>query len=63
VGFSQWEDADMIPILLAGMAALGMAGVIAFGATRIFRPRRIDMVDYPELPAPPPAKAPPADQP
>ena len=45
----------MIPILLAGMAALGMAGVIAFGATRIFRPRRIDMVDYPELPAPPPA--------
>jgi hypothetical protein len=49
----------MIPILLAGMAGLGMAGIVLFGATRIFRQRRITMVDYPELPAPPPAEKPP----
>jgi hypothetical protein len=42
----------MIPIILAGVATVGMAGVVLFGVTRIFRRRKITMADYPELPAP-----------
>ena len=42
----------MDPIILAGAAGLGMAVVVLYGVTRIFRPRKITMVDYPELPAP-----------
>jgi hypothetical protein len=42
----------MIPIIIAGVATLGMAGVVLFGVTRIFRRRKITMVDYPELPPP-----------
>jgi hypothetical protein len=38
---------------MAGAAALGMGGVILYGLTRIFRPRKITMADLPELPPPP----------
>jgi hypothetical protein len=44
----------MIPIVLATVAMVGMAGVILFGVTRVFRPRKITMADYKELPAPSP---------
>ena len=42
----------MIPIIFAGVATLGMAGVVLFGLTRVFRQRKITMVDFPELPPP-----------
>jgi hypothetical protein len=42
----------MEPILLAGAATVGMAAVVLFGVTRVFRRRKITMVDYPELPPP-----------
>jgi hypothetical protein len=43
----------MIPIIIASVATVGMAGIILFGVTRVFRQRKITMVDYPELPPPP----------
>jgi hypothetical protein len=43
----------MVPLIILGVASVGMAGVIVFGATRIFRPRTITLADLPELPAPP----------
>jgi hypothetical protein len=43
----------MTQIVLASVAALGMAGIVLFGVTRVFRQRRITLVDLPELPAPP----------
>jgi hypothetical protein len=44
----------IVPIILAGVATLGMAGIILFGVTRVFRARKITMADLPELPAPSP---------
>ena len=44
----------IVPIVLAGVATLAMAGIILFGVTRVFRPRKITMADLPELPAPSP---------
>jgi hypothetical protein len=43
----------MVPLIIIGVAAAGMLGLIGFGATRIFRQRRIQMADLPELPSPP----------
>ena len=42
----------MIPIVLASVVTAAMAGFVLYGLTRIFRKRKIHMVDYPELPAP-----------
>ena len=42
----------MIPIVLASVMTAGMAGLVVFGLTRVFRQRKINLVDYPELPAP-----------
>ncbi|HVY89391.1 MAG TPA: hypothetical protein VG942_11015 [Hyphomonadaceae bacterium] len=42
----------MAQIVLAGVVVLGMALIVLFGVTRIFRQRKITMVDYPELPPP-----------
>jgi hypothetical protein len=42
----------MIPELIAGVVTVGMLGVVLFGVTRIFRGRKITMVDLPELPPP-----------
>ncbi|MDP3736127.1 MAG: hypothetical protein Q8R02_01980 [Hyphomonadaceae bacterium] len=42
----------MEPIILAGAASVVMAAVVLFGITRVFRQRKITMVDYPELPPP-----------
>lgn len=42
----------MIPIIFAGAATLGMVGVVLYGVTRVFRQRKITMVDFPELPPP-----------
>jgi hypothetical protein len=44
----------MIPVVLASIAVIGMGGVILFGVTRVFRPRKITMADLPELPPPSP---------
>ncbi len=43
----------MVPWIIAGVMTLGMAGIVGFGMTRVFRPRKITMADLPELPAPP----------
>jgi hypothetical protein len=43
----------MVPLIIIGLATAGMLGLIGFGATRIFRQRRIQMADLPELPSPP----------
>lgn len=48
----------MIPIVLASVVTAGMAGFILYGLTRVFRQRKIHMVDYPELPPPGDDKAP-----
>jgi hypothetical protein len=45
------EDA-MVPLIILGVATAGMLGLVGFGATRIFRQRRIHMADLPELPSP-----------
>jgi hypothetical protein len=42
----------MVPLIILGVATAGMLGLIGFGATRIFRQRRIHMADLPELPSP-----------
>lgn len=42
----------MIPIVLASVMTAGMAGLVVYGVTRVFRQRKIHMVDYPELPPP-----------
>jgi hypothetical protein len=42
----------MVPLIILGVATVGMLGLIGFGATRIFRQRRIHMADLPELPSP-----------
>ena len=42
----------MIPIVLASVMTAGMASVVVFGLTRVFRQRKIHMADYPELPPP-----------
>jgi hypothetical protein len=42
----------MVPLIILGAATVGMLGLIGFGATRIFRQRRIQMADLPELPSP-----------
>ncbi len=42
----------ILPIVLAGVAAVGMGAVILFGMTRVFRQRKITMADLLELPAP-----------
>jgi len=47
-------------IVLASVVVLGMAIIVVFGLTRIFRQRKITMVDYPELP--PPSSASPDDK-
>lgn len=44
----------MIPIVLAGVVAAGLAGAVGFGVIQMMRPRRMSIVDYPELPAPRP---------
>jgi hypothetical protein len=44
----------MESILIAGAATVVMVGVVLFGVTRVFRQRKITMVDYPELPPPSP---------
>jgi len=46
----------MVPLIILGVATAGMLGLVGYGATRIFRQRRIQMADLPELPSP-------ADQP
>jgi hypothetical protein len=51
-------DPAILPIVLASVAAVGMGGIILFGATRVFRPRKITMADLPELPAPSPTDKP-----
>jgi len=43
----------MFPIVFAAVATVGMAGVVLFGVTRVFRQRKITMADLKELPAPP----------
>ena len=43
---------SMIPIVLASVGSAGMAGVIVFGLTGVFRQRKTNLVDYPELPPP-----------
>ena len=40
------------PFVIIGLASIGMLGLVLFGATRIFRSRRVDMADLPELPPP-----------
>jgi hypothetical protein len=42
-----------LPVVFASVAAVGMAGVVLFGVTRVFRQRKITMADLKELPAPP----------
>jgi hypothetical protein len=44
----------MIPIVLAGVVVAGVVGAVGFGMAQIMRPRRMTIVDYPELPAPKP---------
>ncbi len=48
----------IVSIVLAAGVTLLMAVFVLFGFTRMLRQRRIIMVDYPELPAPPPADKP-----
>ncbi|HEV7690915.1 MAG TPA: hypothetical protein VGO52_08840 [Hyphomonadaceae bacterium] len=42
----------MVPLIILGVATAGMLGLVGFGATRIFRQRRMHMADLPELPSP-----------
>jgi hypothetical protein len=44
----------MIPIVLAGVVVAGMVGALGLGVAQMMRPRRMSIVDYPELPAPKP---------
>ena len=44
----------MIPIVVAGVVAAGVVGALGLGVMQIMRPRRMSIVDYPELPAPKP---------
>ncbi len=43
----------MTPEIVAGIIAVGAIGVLSAGVLSIMRPKRITLVDYPELPAPP----------
>jgi hypothetical protein len=42
----------MVPLVILGVATVVMLALVVFGATRIFRQRRIHMADLPELPSP-----------
>jgi hypothetical protein len=44
----------LIPIVVAGVVAAGVAGALSLGVIQMMRPRRMSIVDYPELPAPKP---------
>lgn len=44
----------MVSIVLAGVIAVGVVGALGIGVARMMRPRRMSIVDYPELPAPKP---------
>ena len=48
------EGGFMIPIVVAGVVAAGVVGALGLGVMQIMRPRRMSIVDYPELPAPKP---------
>jgi hypothetical protein len=44
----------MIPIVVAGVMVAGVVGALGLGVAQMMRPRRMSIVDYPELPAPKP---------
>jgi hypothetical protein len=44
----------MIPIVVAGVVAAGVVGALGLGVVQMMRPRRMSIIDYPELPAPKP---------
>lgn len=43
----------MTPELVASIIAVGAIGILGVGVFSTMRPKRITLVDYPELPAPP----------
>jgi len=43
----------MIPIVVASVLALGLAGILGLGVVQLLRRRPVTMPDYLELPAPP----------
>lgn len=43
----------MIPIVVATVVVAGVVGALGVGVVQFMRPRRMSIVDYPELPAPP----------
>jgi hypothetical protein len=42
----------MVPAILACVVVAGAAGVIGVGVVRMLLPKKMTIVDYPELPAP-----------
>lgn len=42
----------MVPAILACVVIAGAAGVVGIGVIRMLMPKKMTIVDYPELPAP-----------
>ena len=42
----------MIPIVVATVVVAGVVGALGVGVVQFMRPRRMSIVDYPELPSP-----------